>query len=295
MRSFKNGRLPAFAESFQFLPENRPDDCYRLFFYAALPCEARPLIEHFKLRKETAVNPFDIHVRPPACLTVTGLGPCAMAAGVAYSQALYGEAENPVLINVGIAGHRDHAVGSLFLIDKILDAGSGRCYYPPLAFSPPCATGSIRTAPKPQLAYDHPDLCDMEAAAFYETATRFTSAELAQCLKIISDNRLLPADRITPQAVSALIAAHLGAIEDISAELLRLAESITFPESLLMAELTSCFRFTANERIQLKKQLQRWDCLTGGQALDIDWSGLTKGKDVLQRLRQRIDNLEFRL
>lgn len=295
MRNFNSGRLPTFAESFPSLLETRHDDCYRLFIYAALPCEARPLIEHFKLRKETAVKPFDVHVRPPVCLTVTGLGPCAMAAGVAYSQALYGGAENPVLINVGIAGHQHHAVGSLFLIDKILDAGSGRCFYPPLAFSPPCATGSIRTAPKPQLDYDHADLCDMEAAAFYETAIRFTSAELAQCLKIISDNRSLPAYRLTPQAVSVLIAAHLGAIETVSAKLLRLAASITFPESRLMAELTSRYHFTANERIQLRKQLQRWDCLTGGQALDIDWSGLAKGKDVLQRLRQRIDNLEFRL
>lgn len=272
-----------------------PDDCYSIFIYAALPCEAKPLVEHFKLRKETAVKPFDIYARQPFCLTVTGLGQCAMAAGVAYSQALYGTSENPVMMNIGIAGHPHHTVGSLFLIDKIINVDSGRRFYPPLVFSPPCRTGSIRTSSRPQLDYDHPDLCDMEAAGFYETATRFTSAELAQCLKVVSDNRSAPADLIKPQEVSGLIAAHVRLIEDVSAELNRLAGLISFPESRLMAELTSRYRFTANERLQLKKQLQRWDCLTGGRALDLDWSVLPKGKDVLQRLQQRIDNLEFRL
>lgn len=272
-----------------------PDDCYRLFIYVALPCEAKPLVEHFRLRKETEVKPFDIYLREPFCLTVTGLGKCAMAAGVAYSQALYAAAENPVLMNIGVAGHRDHAVGSLFLIDKIIDVDSGRSFYPPLVFSPSCNTAPVRTASRPQLNYDHADLCDMEASAFFETATRFTSAELVQSLKVVSDNRRAPADCIKPQDVSVLIVAHVPTMEVLSAELLRLAGSITFPESRSMIELTSRYRFTANERHQLKKQLQRWDCLTGGRTLDIDWSGLQKGRDVLQRLQQRIDNLECHL
>ncbi|MGZ8189460.1 MAG: hypothetical protein ACXWTH_07850 [Methylosarcina sp.] len=270
-------------------------DCYRVFIYTALPCEAKPLVEHFKLKKETAVKPFDIYVHRHICLTVTGLGKSAMAAGVAYSQALYSSAENPVMINIGIAGHQNHVVGSLFLIDKITDGDSGRSYYPPLVFSPPCSTGSIKTASRPQLDYDHLDLCDMEASAFYETATRFASSELVQCLKVVSDNHLAPADRIKPQNVSRLISAHAPAIEDVSSELLRLAGLITFPEPRLVAELTSRYYFTANEQVQLSKQLQRWVSLTGGRDLDFDRSGLRRGGDLLRWLQQQIDNLEFRL
>jgi adenosylhomocysteine nucleosidase len=270
-------------------------DCYRVFIYTALPCEAKPLVEHFKLKKETAVKPFDIYVHRHICLTVTGLGKSAMAAGVAYSQALYPSVENPVMINIGIAGHQNHVVGSLFLIDKITDSDSCRSWYPPLVFSSPCPTGSIKTASRPQLDYNHPDLCDMEASAFYETATRFASSELVQCLKVVSDNRLTPVDRIKPQNVSGLIAAHIRAIEDVSAELLHLADLATFPEPRLVAELTSRYRFTVNERVQLGKQLRRWDSLTGGRALDFDRSGLRRGGDLLRWLGQQIDALEFHL
>ncbi len=138
---------------------------HKIFIYTALPCEAKPLVEHFGLKKDVSVRPFAVYLSHDICLTVTGLGKSAMAAGVAYTQALFASVEHPVMLNIGIAGHKDHPLGGLFLIDKIIDVDSQKSYYPSLNVTPPCPTGSIQTSSKPQLNYDqltslrHGSLC----------------------------------------------------------------------------------------------------------------------------------------
>lgn len=266
----------------------------RIFIYAALPCEAKPLVEYFNLKKDTTVQPFAVYFNQDICLTVTGLGKSAMAAGVAYTQALFASVEYPVLVNIGIAGHKDHAVGSLFLIDKITDVDSRKSYYPPLIFTPPCPTARIQTVSRPQPDYDRQHLCDMEASAFYETAVRFSSGELIHCLKIISDNESSPAENIQPKQVAALIAAHAATIEALLAELSRLAKLITAPEEpKLFEQLTQRYHFTVSEQGQLKNRLSRWSVLTHQQALELDETRFHKGKDVLFWLDQQISKVEF--
>jgi len=267
----------------------------RIFIYAALPCEAKPLVEHFKLKKDTTIQPFAVYLNRDICLTVTGLGKSAMAAGVAYSQALFASAEHPVLVNIGIAGHIDHALGSLFLIDKITDADSLKNYYPPVAFTPPCPTANIRTVSRPQPVYDREHLCDMEASAFYETAVRFSTGELIHCLKVISDNELSPAENIQPKQVEALIAAHVATTETLLKELSRLAALITAPEPDRFEQLIQRYHFTASEQGQLKNRLSRWAVLTNNTIPELDESQLHKAKDVLSWLDRQINKLEFSL
>jgi hypothetical protein len=267
----------------------------RIFIYAALPCEAKPLVDHFGLKKATTIQPFAVYLNQGICLTVTGLGKSAMAAGVAYTQALFAGTELPVLLNIGIAGHKDHAVGDLFLVDKITDADSLKNYYPPLVFTPPCPTANIQTVSRPLLNYDPHTLCDMEASAFYETAVRFSTGELVHCLKIISDNELSPVENVQPKQVEALIAVHVTTIEIIVAELNRAAKLITTPQPKLFEQLTQRYHFTVSEQGQLKNQLSRWATLTDNQAPEFDETGLNKGKDVLFRLDQQISKIEFSL
>ena len=273
------------------MPQNPP----RIFIYAALPCEAKPLVEHFNLKKDTTVQPFAVYLNQGICLTVTGLGKSAMAAGVAYTQALFASVEHPVLVNIGIAGHKDHAVGRLFLIDKITDANSQKSYYPPLVFTPPCATANIQTASRPQLVYDRQHLCDMEASAFYETAVRFSTGELIHCLKVISDNELSPVENIQPKQVASLIAAHVATIETLLEELSRLAALVTVPEPRLFEELIQRYHFTASEQGQLKSRLSRWSALTQQQIPAFDETRLHKGRDVLCWLDQQLSQIEFSL
>lgn len=272
-----------------------PQNPYQTFIYTALPCEAKPLVEHFSLKKNTTVEPFAVYCHDDICLTVTGIGKSAMAAGVAYTQALFASASNPVFLNVGIAGHRDHALGELFLIDKVTDSDSQRNYYPPLVFTPSCPTASIQTVSKPHLDYDQPYLCDMEASAFYETAVRFSSGELIQCLKVISDNKASPAENIQPKQVSALIGAHVLMIETLLMQLKNLARLVTMPEPELFEQLLQRYHFTASEKMQLKSLLSRWAVASSYQSLEFDETPLHRGKDVLRWLDQRISKLDFYL
>ncbi len=269
-----------------------PKPC-TLFIYTALPCEAKPLVAHFSLKKATAIQPFAVYINAEICLTVTGPGKSAMAAGIAYTQALFAALPHPVLMNIGIAGHKDHALGRLFLIDKIIDRDSGRNHYPPLLFKPPCAKGSVQTASIPQLAYDQPHLYDMEASAFYETASRFTSGELIQCLKVISDNQLSPAINLQPKQVSELIAAHISSLETVMTKTAALAAVLHTAEPQHFKQLINDYRFSVSEQLQLQNQLARWAVLTDGQALKLEGMSFTKGKDVLCWLELEINKTDF--
>lgn len=268
---------------------------HKIFIYTALPCEAKPLVEHFGLKKIAPVQPFAVYSNHEACLTVTGPGKSAMAAGVAYTQALFASIEHPVMLNIGIAGHNYHPLGALFLIDKIIDVDSQRSYYPSLIFTPPYPTGSIQTVSKPLFNYHQLHLCDMEASAFYETAVRFSSSELILCLKVISDNQFSSAENIQPKRVAGLIAAHLSSIESLLMTTVAKVEQITAPETGLFEQLIQRYHFSVNERRQLKNQLSRWNVLTDQQSLEIDETQLRSGNDVLSWLEIKINKTEFYL
>ncbi len=263
---------------------------HRIFIYTALPCEAKPLVEHFSLKKDVTVQPFAVYLNHDICLTVTGLGKSAMAAGVAYTQALFASVEHPVMLNIGIAGHKDYPLGSLFLIDKIIDVDSQKSYYPSLIVTPLCPTGSIQTLSKPRPTYDTSHLCDMEASAFYETAVRFSSSELILCMKVISDNQLSSVENIQPKQGAILIAAHLSSVESLLMRTVALAESITTPESKLFEQMIQRYHFTVNEQMQFKNLLSRWNVVSDHKSLEFDEIPLHGGKDVLRWLEQKINN-----
>lgn len=271
-----------------------PKSAPTIFIYAALPCEARPLIDHFRLKKDLDSRPFELYRNERISLTVTGIGKCAMAAGVAYTQARE-DAVDPVLLNVGIAGHSEHEVGQVFLAGKIVDADTARSFYPPLAFLPPCAVETVRTGSRAQLDYAEPHLYDMEASAFYETAARFSTGELIQCLKVVSDNRQAPAERLQPKQVTEMIAGQLPVLEQMVAELGALKDSLALPQSDQLRILLERFHFTAAERQRLKVQVLRWECLTDGKRLEIDEGGFRNGKDVLLWLTRQIDAVDYAL
>lgn len=265
-----------------------------IFIYTALPAEAKPLIGRFRLKKELDVRAFAIFRRDNVCLTVTGIGKSAMAAGVAYSQALFGGAPYPVMLNAGIAGHRRHPLGSLFLSNKITDADSQKCHYPPVLFRPPCQVASILTYSRPQLAYGHEELCDMEASAFYEAANRFSTGELIHTLKVVSDNESHPAGQVTASTASELLATHLDAILQVLAQLSQLSASLDTPEPHDFRALLGHYHFTANGQLQLKDKLARWELL-GLSPVFESLPELANGKAVLRWLDEMLAGVAFYL
>jgi adenosylhomocysteine nucleosidase len=268
-----------------------------VFLYTALPCEARPLIDYYRLKKETTLHAFSVHRNGAITLTITGIGKTAMAAGVAYTHAKFHEPRNPVILNIGIAGHRNENLGALFLADKITDADIGRHFYPPLAFTLPCSTLALQTHAKPQSCYPETALCDMEGSAFYETATRFSTGELCHCLKVVSDNSHTPSSAIDAARATGLIADNLDTITAIVLNLTQMQGVIGHEANNLplFDDINQRYRLTVSQQLQLKKLLIRLAGLNSENRLDIGSIEAINGKEFLLRLNQQLDALPYQL
>ncbi len=267
----------------------------KIFIYTALPCEAKPLIDFYQLKKDTKTRCFAIYKNNDICITITGIGKSAVAAAVAYTQALFQPEQAPIMLNIGIAGHKQHAIGNIFLAHKLTDHGTGKSYYPPLAFTPPCATANLMTFAKPQQTYPEFALCDMEASAFYETAMRFSCGELIQCLKIVSDNEDVPAQGVNSQLVTGLITGQIPTVTAVLSELSKLEGLLKPQEYHIFNELINKHHFSASEQVQLKKLLCRWRLLKGEQGINLVIDTAQNGKEFLKMANQKLNAEAFYL
>lgn len=269
-----------------------------IHFVTALECEARPLIERFDLKRIAEVEPYRIYRGERATLVVSGIGKMAAASAVGFWNALNGAPQFSAWLNVGVAGHRDMEVGSGALAHKITDRASGRSWYPPRVFAAPCATMAVITVDGVERDFDAPALYEMEASGFYSAATRFTSAELAQCFKVVSDNRAGGTEKITADSISEAIGKNLEAIEKIAAELQSLGQELGEVHRP-PAEYEDClnrWHFTATERQQLRNQLRRLEVRSDIGAIDaLDLTGCDRGKAVLARIDAHLNGLPVRL
>ncbi len=264
----------------------------QVYLFAAFPAEAKPLVSHFKLKKELSVTAFTIYRNAELTLTVTGLGKAAMAAGLAYTLALFPADAVPILLNVGIAGHQDHPLGSIFCAEKIIDQDSQRVYYPQLVVTPPCPSQMITTVSLPELTYAGTSLYEMEASAFYETAIRFSSSELIQCIKVVSDNQANPAAQIKPAQASQLMMTAIPIIEEYITLLSQLALLSQNFKSPFYTEIIAQAHFTNQQKLQLKALLSKRAVLMINK-LDITELAQNSAKLILERLQQEINQHTF--
>jgi adenosylhomocysteine nucleosidase len=265
------------------------------FLFTALPCEAKPLVAHFKLKKDSSSHPFALYFNDNTVLVVSGCGKIAMAAAVAYGLAKFQHQSHPVLVNIGIAGHKTARLGDLFATHKITDVETGRHFYPQLITQLPCPTLAINTVSVPETNYNDACLYEMEASAFYEIAARFTSSELIQAFKIVSDNQESSIVKIDAATVSAWITAKVADIAIGIKQLELLAQPLEIKESPYYQTALQQWHFTVTAQLQLQALLQRWAVLTGDVELDFTELELKHSKAVLLWLEQKINSLAFSL
>lgn len=267
-------------------------DC---FLFTALACEAKPLIDHYRLRKLPEHRAFAIYANETTVVVVAGIGKTAMAAAVGYSMALFRSAF-PILLNIGIAGHPHQPVGQLLLAEKIVDGErSQKCYYPQLTAGFKHPTSTLITVTSPAIAYPEPCLYDMEAAAFYETAVKFSTSELIQCLKIVSDNAQQSLEAIKAPAVQNWIDRHTEAYDQIIFRLRSLRAQLIEQEPDLYETLLDTFHFSATNRSRLKKLLQQWEIITANAPLTLDEKRCVDAKTMLVWLEQQIAAQRYEL
>lgn len=257
-------------------------------FVVALPAEAKPLVAHYRLRRRIDEEAFAVFENDRISLTVSGLGKAATAAAVGYTHVLYGKHKHAVWLNVGVAGHRQAPLGSVWLGHKITDAETRRSWYPGICFRPHCPSAEIRTVARPETAYTADCLYDMESSAFFESASRFSSGELIHCLKVVSDNRDHAIPSIDPSRMASWVEGAIDVILHTKQALWRLAAELCRAETAEVSRWIERWHFTRQQQQQLGTLLRRWRLLTGHDDLP-EVPPFDRSRDVLAWLRDLVD------
>lgn len=224
------------------------------------------------------------------------MGMIEMAGAIGYTMALFANPDMPILLNLGIAGHRSHTLGNLILGQKIINPETNRNFYPQLPFAVQCATEAIATRLHPEAQYLDDYVYDMEAAGFYEIAVKFSSCELIQVVKVISDNAQSPISVITEAAVERWVDSQLANIQILIEQLTHL-RSFTLMDNIerIQQQLSEQFHFTVSHSIKLKALLHRWRLLKGDAELKWVDARPKNAKELLSWIEAELDRMDFYL
>ena len=268
-----------------------------VFVFCALACEARPLIHAWQLKKVASKGgAFTLYASDEKIVVVTGIGKLAMAGAVGYALGLFADHHQPpVLLNLGIAGHRSYPVGAVCLAHKIVDIDSGRSFFPQLPFAVPCTTLALATHAKPHVSYVGDELYDMEAAGFYEMAVKFSTSELIHAVKVVSDNAETPIANIDASLVENWIGGQIPVIEGLLIQLSKMQQVLQAQDSTLYQQLLTQFHFSVTSALKLKTLIQRWHLLQGEKALIGPEANLRSAKELIAWIESRLDSTEFYL
>lgn len=264
----------------------------RVHLVVALRAEAQPIIEHFRLSPVSRGAPFRVFLSGDEgfALVISGSGRVAAGAAVAH---LAGYGDDAGWLNVGVAGHGDRPLGAVVLAHRIRDSHSGRAWYPPLVFEPPCPTAPLQTVDRACTDFPTDDVYDMEAAGFYDIAAKYASHELVHCLKVISDNRDHPVALLTRARVGELVRSNMTVIHRLVEALAALSseERWRHVEPVGLEAILGSTHFTVTQRRQLRRALRRWSVLcpeTDPGPLATQ-SGDSNARALLQRIEAHLD------
>jgi len=262
----------------------------RLNIVVALPCEARPLINFYKLQQQHA---WPVFCDPDKKIYLAVSGPGKVKAACATTLLANTPHSHPTacFLNLGIAGADQHAIGEIFCIHKITDNDTQQSWYPTLRHNTPLASEALITVAKAKLNYRPNSLIDMEAAGFFQAAHLFVSQEHNQLLKIVSDNTYSADIKIKPKAVEQLINAQMNTIDMVVNDLLQLSREESKRQLHLIdfAWITERWHFSQYQQYQLKELLRRWQVIYKNTPLRDKIATRKEAKEVLNDLSTRLE------
>lgn len=191
------------------------------FIVTALRAEAVPLIRKFGLKQNTSSRPFQRFESKEIILVVSGVGKILSAIATTWILNQGKRGESSTALNFGLCGcsNRKIPLGSLAIINKITDHGSGRNFYPELLLRHPFIESALTTYDAPVFCGDPNSapagMADMEASGFFQAAARILPLERILCLKLVSD--YLEPREFGAKAVEDLVEARVGEVEQVLA------------------------------------------------------------------------------
>lgn len=224
-----------------------------LIWVSALHCEAKPVIDYYRLKKSPDNNPFDLYLGDGMACVVSGIGKISAAAACAWAAARLQQQASLAWINLGTAGAGEHEIGSLFSLHQVIDADDGQRYYPAPAAADRLDGAACMTLSQPAEDYRDDCLFDMEASGYMYSSLRFSSAELIRSLKIVSDNRhgKTGKDR---RRVSELVQSQIDSIAREATSLIALNDELAAlsPDAENWQRLIELAHFSRTQRSRLR-------------------------------------------
>jgi nucleoside phosphorylase len=181
----------------------------------ALPPEAKPINRHLGLVRDNRFDQYPLYRKGHISLVISGYGAQNSAAATAWLHKLNNHRPDDIWINLGIAGHPSHTVGDLFLASTIVDQESREEWSPAITEGLTCPAEKVYSVSEPNFDYSLDGLVEMEAAGFYRSAIKCTTPDKIYCLKVVSDNRDNPSEKINGKMVSQLIQQHLHLLDEL--------------------------------------------------------------------------------
>ena len=231
-----------------------------LLIHTALHAEARAVIATFNLKRRHQEHSFACFANGDIWLVESGTGKTNAASAVGWLSAI-ASADNPVWLNIGMAGHARHDVGTLWLAHRIEDQVKEHRWYPPMLVKNLPMSENLLTVEQPVSDYPDDAMVDMEASGFFTAASRFTCLELIQSLKVISDNRQHPPTRMKSKNIEALFEPHMATTEQFSQKLLALRHTLDDPIHHDFQSLLEQHHFSTYQQHSLRRLLQRYQAL----------------------------------
>ncbi|MYH70345.1 MAG: 5'-methylthioadenosine/S-adenosylhomocysteine nucleosidase [Gammaproteobacteria bacterium] len=268
-----------------------------LHIVCALKPEARPLLDRFGLRALPDEPRIYHNAGAHISLTRSGIGKSADAGAAARTHEYFDADRSHAWLNLGIAGHADLPLGQAVIVKKVTDAASGETWFPSRVFPVTIPAHDLVTLDEPGSDYRE-ELFDMECAGFFQAVSGVATLELAQALKIVSDNADEPMDSVKPALVSRLVQQNLPVIEEIAEQLLalsKLLQDLNNPEPDYHA-ITASRHFTVSQQHQLRAALRKWRALQPEDRSPAErLAGKKTAAEALRYLQDELDKSPIRL
>ncbi len=268
----------------------------RLNIVVALPCEARPFIDYYKLKKVNACKEFSVYNNSleTIFLIVSGIGKIKSAIATTYLAGLGQFDKTHTYLNIGLAGANFAKLGDVFVATKVKDIACGVTYYPSQYSAVKIPGAEIHTHNFPQTSYPKAAMVDMEASGFFQAANLLVVKEHIQVVKIISDNSELHQQELTSKKASYLIATEIKQVDGLVSALLGLSASeakIAASVSALV-ECLQRWHFSVYQQHQLEELLRRWQLIVKQDPL-LTLIDARNAKEVLSVLTDKLATFEY--
>ena len=265
-----------------------------LTIVTALLCEAKPVILKYKLKKITGNHPYQIFQDNKLSLIISGVSKAASASASGYAHAIKASPSHSAWLNIGMAGHSKFEIGSGFLVNKIHDRSTEQTWFPPIVFEPPCTSDKLVTVDRPESEYKFDGGVDMEASGFYSTASRFTTNELVQSYKVVSDNPRSPVRKFSTNEATDLINRNMEDISFLVDQLLNDSHELSALNKIpiMFDQIQNQIKMTHSEQLLIKDRLKKLHLLNPNVLTDFS-ENTESAKTVLKYLDQIIEKQEI--